>query len=179
MSACDVSVDIDPTLLMQLEPIQKLFLRRLLGIAKWSPVAPLFSETGMWPIKYRRIMLALRYWQYALTTIYLMPSRNPSLWPGSRSRPGCLISLVSSQTFIIWSTLISSSPGPPWTSMSSSLLWNSHVSQVLMLSWQRHPRLPSSDTGLHSRVSKTSISISSCPFIISRYNNENYASSVT
>ncbi|PBK87987.1 hypothetical protein ARMGADRAFT_937995, partial [Armillaria gallica] len=27
----------------------------------------LFSEMGMWPVKYRRIILALRYWQYALT----------------------------------------------------------------------------------------------------------------
>ncbi|PBK81557.1 hypothetical protein ARMGADRAFT_885660, partial [Armillaria gallica] len=41
--------------------------RRLLGIAKHSLVAMLFSETGMWPVKYRRLMLALRYWQYALS----------------------------------------------------------------------------------------------------------------
>ncbi|KAK0439658.1 hypothetical protein EV421DRAFT_847077 [Armillaria borealis] len=27
----------------------------------------LFSETGMWPVKYRRLVLALRYWQYALS----------------------------------------------------------------------------------------------------------------
>ncbi|KAK0490071.1 hypothetical protein EDD18DRAFT_1186731, partial [Armillaria luteobubalina] len=60
MLACDVSIDVDPTLLTLLERVQKLFLRRLL-------VAPLFSETGMWPIRYRRIMLALRYWQYALS----------------------------------------------------------------------------------------------------------------
>ncbi|PBK62242.1 hypothetical protein ARMSODRAFT_1024997 [Armillaria solidipes] len=67
MSACDVSIDIDATLLTQLERIQKLFIRRLLGVANRSPVALLFSETGMWPVKYRRITLALRYWQYALS----------------------------------------------------------------------------------------------------------------
>ncbi len=67
MSACDVSINVDATLLTQLEHVQKMFIRRLLGVAKRSPVATLFSETGMWPIKYRRIMLALRYWQYALS----------------------------------------------------------------------------------------------------------------
>ncbi|PBK62909.1 hypothetical protein ARMSODRAFT_963750 [Armillaria solidipes] len=67
MSACDISIDIDATLLTQLERIQKLFIRRLLGVANRSPVALLFSETGMWPVKYRRIILALRYWQYALS----------------------------------------------------------------------------------------------------------------
>ncbi|KAK0484151.1 hypothetical protein EDD18DRAFT_1198835 [Armillaria luteobubalina] len=66
-SACDVSIDVDPTLLTLLDRVQKLFLRRLLGVTKRSPVAPLFSETGMWPIRYRRIMLALQYWQYALS----------------------------------------------------------------------------------------------------------------
>ncbi|SJL14720.1 uncharacterized protein ARMOST_18187 [Armillaria ostoyae] len=44
-----------------------MFIRRLLSVAKRSPVDTLFSEAGMWPIKYRRIMLALRYWQYALS----------------------------------------------------------------------------------------------------------------
>ncbi|PBK64068.1 hypothetical protein ARMSODRAFT_962559 [Armillaria solidipes] len=68
MSACDISIDIDATLLTQLERIQKLFIRRLLGVANRSPVALLFSETGMWPVKYRRIILALRYWQYALSS---------------------------------------------------------------------------------------------------------------
>ncbi|KAK0473359.1 hypothetical protein IW261DRAFT_1569773 [Armillaria novae-zelandiae] len=62
--ACDVPIDIDPTLVTHLERMQKLLvLRRLLGVAKRSPVATLFSETGMWPIRYRWIMLALRYWQ--------------------------------------------------------------------------------------------------------------------
>lgn len=51
----------------ELERVQKTFIRRLLGIAKRSPVAILFSETGMWPVKFRRLTLALRYWQYALS----------------------------------------------------------------------------------------------------------------
>ncbi len=67
MSACDVSIDIDDISLAELERVQKNFIRRLLGIAKHSPVAMLFSETGMWPVRYRRLVLALRYWQYALS----------------------------------------------------------------------------------------------------------------
>ena len=34
MSACDVSIDIDPASLAELEHVQKTFIRRLLGIAK-------------------------------------------------------------------------------------------------------------------------------------------------
>ncbi|PBK69909.1 hypothetical protein ARMSODRAFT_841649, partial [Armillaria solidipes] len=66
-SACDVSIDIDSGLLAELERVQKTFIRRLLGIAKRLPVAMLFSETGMWPVKFHRLTLALRYWQYALS----------------------------------------------------------------------------------------------------------------
>ncbi|KAK0436048.1 uncharacterized protein EV420DRAFT_1652676 [Desarmillaria tabescens] len=67
MSACDVSIDVDNSSLAELEHVQISFIRRLLGISKHSPIAILFSETGMWPVKYRRLMLALRYWQYALS----------------------------------------------------------------------------------------------------------------
>ncbi|KAK0459216.1 uncharacterized protein EV420DRAFT_309308 [Desarmillaria tabescens] len=67
MSACDVSIDVDNPSLAELERVQKTFIRRLLGVAKRSPVAMLFLEMGMWPVKYRRLMLALRYWQYALS----------------------------------------------------------------------------------------------------------------
>ncbi|PBK62421.1 hypothetical protein ARMSODRAFT_895575, partial [Armillaria solidipes] len=69
MPACDVSIDIDTTLLKQLERIQKLLIRRWLGpcVANRSPVALLFLETGIWPVRYRRITLTLCYGQYALS----------------------------------------------------------------------------------------------------------------
>ncbi|PBK64087.1 hypothetical protein ARMSODRAFT_845933, partial [Armillaria solidipes] len=57
------------TLLAQLERIQKLFICRLLGVANCSPVVLLFLETGMWPVKYRRITSTLRYLQYALILV--------------------------------------------------------------------------------------------------------------
>ncbi|KAK0480522.1 hypothetical protein IW261DRAFT_1684309 [Armillaria novae-zelandiae] len=66
MSACNVSVDIDPALLTQLERIQRWFLLKLLGVAKTSPVAPLFSEAGMakkssWVSDIARVLVALHH----------------------------------------------------------------------------------------------------------------------
>ncbi len=69
MSACDVSINVDSASLAELERVQKTFIRRLFGIAKRSLVAMLFSETGMWPVKYRRLMLTPCYWQYALSLL--------------------------------------------------------------------------------------------------------------
>ncbi|KAJ6524359.1 hypothetical protein B0H19DRAFT_843281, partial [Mycena capillaripes] len=45
--------------------IQLKFLRRMLGLGARSMRAVSFSETGVWPIRYRRVYLALKnlcYW---------------------------------------------------------------------------------------------------------------------
>ncbi|KAK0441757.1 uncharacterized protein EV420DRAFT_1223945, partial [Desarmillaria tabescens] len=47
--------------LRHLEKVQLTFLRRLLHVHKRSMTAVLFSETGFTPIRYRRVILALRY----------------------------------------------------------------------------------------------------------------------
>ncbi|KAJ3932654.1 MAG: hypothetical protein NXY57DRAFT_1002071, partial [Lentinula lateritia] len=49
-----------------LEQVQLLFLRRMLGLSRRSMVAPLFTETGIMPIRTRRVILALRYLIYLL-----------------------------------------------------------------------------------------------------------------
>ncbi len=67
MSGCDVAIAIDPGSSIELERVQITFIRCLLGIAKRSAVVMLFSETGMSPIKFRRLTLTLRYWQYTLS----------------------------------------------------------------------------------------------------------------
>ncbi|KAJ7712476.1 hypothetical protein B0H14DRAFT_2294125, partial [Mycena olivaceomarginata] len=41
-------------------------LRRMLGVGRRSMRAVLFSETGIWPIKYHRVYLALKYLCYLL-----------------------------------------------------------------------------------------------------------------
>ena len=63
-SACEVALDVNMTLLAPLQKVQHTFLRRLLGLNPRSMCAFLFSETGLPPIAYRRINLALHYMLY-------------------------------------------------------------------------------------------------------------------
>ncbi|KAJ3852482.1 hypothetical protein EV368DRAFT_40960 [Lentinula lateritia] len=63
---CELIIDTDTFLLSMLEQVQLLCLRRLLGLSRRSMVAPLFTETGVMPIRFRRVILALRYLIYLL-----------------------------------------------------------------------------------------------------------------
>ncbi|KAJ4478552.1 hypothetical protein C8R41DRAFT_772466, partial [Lentinula lateritia] len=63
---CELVIDTDKFLLSMLEQVQLLCLRRLLGLSRRSMVAPLFTETGVMPIRFRRVILALRYLIYLL-----------------------------------------------------------------------------------------------------------------
>ncbi|KAJ3919286.1 hypothetical protein F5877DRAFT_16260, partial [Lentinula edodes] len=58
---CKIVLDIDLTLLEDLENVQHLYLRRLLGVNRRSTLAFLFTELGIEPIRYRHIKLALSY----------------------------------------------------------------------------------------------------------------------
>jgi hypothetical protein len=72
ISGCDVCLDVDIKSLKLLERVQLRFLRRVLGVGSRSLRAVLFSETGIWPIKYRRVYLALKNLRYLLE---LKPNR--------------------------------------------------------------------------------------------------------
>lgn len=63
---CEIAIDTPEcrALLGLLEIKQKSFIRRVLGLHARSPIAPLHSETGIYPLQYRRIMIALRYLKY-------------------------------------------------------------------------------------------------------------------
>ncbi|KAJ3858921.1 hypothetical protein EV359DRAFT_13776, partial [Lentinula novae-zelandiae] len=63
---CEIVLDIDLSLLGDLEQAQCQYLRRLLGISKRSMRAILFTELGIEPIRYRRLGLALGYLQSLL-----------------------------------------------------------------------------------------------------------------
>lgn len=67
MSGCEVMLDVCPQHLEWLEKIQRRFIRRLLGLGDRSPVAPLFTETNIVPIRYRRLMGAISYLEYLST----------------------------------------------------------------------------------------------------------------
>lgn len=63
-SGCEVSLDVNMHLLAPLQKIQHTFIRRLIGLNPRAMCAVLFSETGILPLAYRRILLALRYLLY-------------------------------------------------------------------------------------------------------------------
>ena len=66
-NGCDVSLDVVKSNLSLLEDVQIAYLRKMLGMGSRSMIAVLFSQTGIMPIRYRRILLALGYLKYLLS----------------------------------------------------------------------------------------------------------------
>jgi hypothetical protein len=63
---CEVSLDVDLDLLKLLEDVQLELLRCILGVNKRSSIAPSFTETGLVPLRFRRVILALTHLKYLL-----------------------------------------------------------------------------------------------------------------
>jgi hypothetical protein len=78
-SGCDVCLDVDKKSLNFLEKVQLRFLRRILGVGSRSLRVALFSETGILPIKYRRVYLALKNLAYLLELDHKRPVWNALL----------------------------------------------------------------------------------------------------
>lgn len=66
-SACDVAIDVHALHLWELEKIQIRFIRRLLRLQRRSMYHILYSETGLMPLRYRRLILALRFLAYLIS----------------------------------------------------------------------------------------------------------------
>ncbi|KAI0628707.1 hypothetical protein C8Q77DRAFT_1067800 [Trametes polyzona] len=66
-AGCEVALDVRTDALKTLEDIQLNFLRRALRVSPRAQTAALHSETGIWPLAFRRLALALRYLRYVLT----------------------------------------------------------------------------------------------------------------
>ncbi|KAF5387236.1 hypothetical protein D9757_006871 [Collybiopsis confluens] len=64
ISASDVAIDVAASSCQPLYAAQNNFLRRILGLGGNSKIAPLFTELGLIPLRYRRLSLALRYLSY-------------------------------------------------------------------------------------------------------------------
>jgi hypothetical protein len=64
---CKVALDVDEGLLGELEAVQHLYLRWLLDLHSHSTLAILFTETGVMPIKFRHVILAIGYLIYLLS----------------------------------------------------------------------------------------------------------------
>jgi hypothetical protein len=63
---CECSPDVSLSLLHELEKVQLAYWRRELGINRRSVISPIFTETGVKPIRARRLILVLRYLEYLL-----------------------------------------------------------------------------------------------------------------
>ncbi|EJD36320.1 hypothetical protein AURDEDRAFT_24529, partial [Auricularia subglabra TFB-10046 SS5] len=63
---CEIMPDIDPALARLLAEVQTMYLRRLLRVHDRSVLAPLYTETNVDPLSFRRIDFALRFLKYAL-----------------------------------------------------------------------------------------------------------------
>ncbi|KAF5339991.1 hypothetical protein D9611_012378 [Ephemerocybe angulata] len=61
---CEIALDTNATALGLLEKVQIAFLRRILGLGQRSILSVLYTETGILPIRYRRILIALGYLRY-------------------------------------------------------------------------------------------------------------------
>ncbi|KAJ7061886.1 hypothetical protein C8F01DRAFT_1231043 [Mycena amicta] len=67
IAGCEIFPDVDAKSLRRLQKVENMFWRRVLGLGARSLTVVLFSETGIWPIQYRRVFLALKYLRYLLT----------------------------------------------------------------------------------------------------------------
>jgi hypothetical protein len=84
---CEISLDTNKPSLAQLEEIQ---LRRLLGLNQSSMLAPLFTETSLVPVRFRRIILALGFLKYLLslpTEQYARRALNDSIDLAANGKP--------------------------------------------------------------------------------------------
>lgn len=63
-TGAEVVLDGNDANLKVLERVQNAFIRRALGLSSHSIVVALFSESGLMPVRYRRILFAVDYWGY-------------------------------------------------------------------------------------------------------------------
>ena len=62
--AAEIVLDVDDGSVAKLTDVQHLYIRRLLQVGQRSVVAALFTETGLLPLRFRRVILAIGYLVY-------------------------------------------------------------------------------------------------------------------
>ncbi|KAJ7820549.1 hypothetical protein B0H13DRAFT_2130073 [Mycena leptocephala] len=144
-SGCELSLDTD-ALVSELVESQHLFLRRLLGLNPRSMIAILFTETGIMPVRMRRLLLALGRLEYMLSTdpgrvrscscvsqrrfgsgrmIFSAPTQLVS----SRRRSSALLTLTCSAILTTWSRLTCYAIG--WSSVTILSSWSRGASATI------------------------------------------------
>ncbi|KAI0715468.1 hypothetical protein C8T65DRAFT_643785 [Cerioporus squamosus] len=58
---CEAALDVRLPSLASLLTVQTIYIRRTLGLRPCSSTIPLYTESGIWPLHYRRPILALRW----------------------------------------------------------------------------------------------------------------------
>ncbi|KAE9383025.1 hypothetical protein BT96DRAFT_773835, partial [Gymnopus androsaceus JB14] len=79
---CEVAVDTSEALLGNMLAVQKSFFRRLLGLSKTAIIVATYTETGIIPLQFRGLELALRFLLYLLgrpANTYARAALNESL----------------------------------------------------------------------------------------------------
>ncbi|KAG6883163.1 hypothetical protein C0992_009520, partial [Termitomyces sp. T32_za158] len=124
---CEVVLDVVTSSLRLLEDVQVAYCRRLLGLTSRCTLVPLFTETGILPLNYRRVVLATKYLSYLLSlppthyassalrdSIALAQAHQPS-WTAdlaavldALSTPACLAQRVPTPVQLHWDDLSSS-----------------------------------------------------------------------
>ncbi|SJL02428.1 uncharacterized protein ARMOST_05755 [Armillaria ostoyae] len=66
IAGCEVALDVNERTASELQVVSNAFLRHILGVHENSTVAFLYSEMGITPLPYRRLLLALSYLRYLL-----------------------------------------------------------------------------------------------------------------
>jgi hypothetical protein len=63
---CEISLDCEDVQVKQLSKVQISFIRQMLNLHPRSMIAPLFTETGIMPLRVRRLLLVLKHLVYFL-----------------------------------------------------------------------------------------------------------------
>ncbi|KZT39418.1 hypothetical protein SISSUDRAFT_1045581 [Sistotremastrum suecicum HHB10207 ss-3] len=98
--AAEISPDASNSVLGPLVTTQHTYLRRLLGVNMFAPTSLLFSETGIWPLLFRRLDLCLRYLQFLLRLPHDRPAYQAlcasiALWQTKPRRRGWFRDLLA------------------------------------------------------------------------------------
>ncbi|KAI0332461.1 hypothetical protein GY45DRAFT_1211378, partial [Cubamyces sp. BRFM 1775] len=66
LSAASIDLDVDSTSLTELEQVQLAFIRRALQLPAHSSTLTPLLDTGLWPLRFRRARMALKYLAYTV-----------------------------------------------------------------------------------------------------------------
>ncbi|KAJ7640141.1 hypothetical protein B0H17DRAFT_900630, partial [Mycena rosella] len=99
---CEVSPDSEDVHVKQLCKVQVSFIRQMLNLHSRSMIAPLFTETGVMPLRVRRLLLNLSHLQYFLSLnddTYARAALNSSIKLSGKGKLGDLIKVASRLPF--------------------------------------------------------------------------------